>query len=92
MGPGFESQRDHNKVVSNGNLFCFMRFFNYILYLEKSHDQFYIGQTNNIEQRLQQHNSGYEKSTAPYRPYEMVWFKEQESRSAAIILERKLKI
>jgi putative endonuclease len=67
-----------------------MKFYNYILY-SKSHNQYYIGQTNNIEQRLHQHNNGYEKSTSPYRPYEMVWYKEQESRSAAIVLERKLK-
>jgi putative endonuclease len=29
----------------------------------------YVGMTNNIERRLEQHNRGYNRSTKPYKPY-----------------------
>ncbi len=67
-----------------------MKFFVYILYSEKF-DKFYIGQTNNVLSRLERHNSGSEKATYPYRPWEMIWFTEKNSRADAMTLELKLK-
>lgn len=32
----------------------------------------YIGSTNNVERRLQEHNSGSSLSTASYRPFEVL--------------------
>ncbi|MBK6820653.1 MAG: GIY-YIG nuclease family protein [Bacteroidetes bacterium] len=40
-------------------------FYVYILYADKF-DKFYIGQTNNIQVRVQRHNSGSEKATMPF--------------------------
>ncbi|MCF7741433.1 MAG: GIY-YIG nuclease family protein [Candidatus Marinimicrobia bacterium] len=34
----------------------------------KKNGRFYIGQTKDIEDRLQRHNAGHSKSTKPYRP------------------------
>jgi len=53
--------------------------------------RFYIGQTQNIENRLNRHNSRLEKSTSAYVPWELVLTISKENRSASIILEKKLK-
>jgi putative endonuclease len=67
-----------------------MSYFVYILYSE-NHDKYYIGQTNNIEERLKRHNAGSEKATRPYLPWKMIWSTEKISRSEAMLLEKKLK-
>ena len=67
-----------------------MDFFVYILYSEKF-DRFYIGQTNDIQERLRRHNSGYELATAPYKPWEMKLFIRKSSRKDSMALEKKLK-
>lgn len=65
-------------------------YFTYILYSKKA-SRYYIGQTQQIYNRLEQHNSGFVKSTKPYKPWEIVGFIEKSSRKEAIVLERKLK-
>jgi putative endonuclease len=65
-------------------------FYVYILYSQK-HDRFYIGQCNNINTRLEYHNGGSVRSTKAYAPWELVGFIVKQSRSEAMILERKLK-
>jgi putative endonuclease len=44
----------------------------YILQSEKN-GRFYIGHTNNLERRLQQHNAGQVKATAYMRPWRAVY-------------------
>jgi putative endonuclease len=44
-----------------------------------------------MESRLERHNKGYEKYTSKYRPWKIALIIEKNSRSEAIILERKLK-
>jgi putative endonuclease len=66
------------------------KFFVYILYSE-SGNRFYIGQTNNLTERLSRHNSGYEHSTKPYIPWRLVCFVEKSNRGEGVILEKKLK-
>lgn len=65
-------------------------FFVYILF-SKSRSRFYIGQTSAIEKRLEKHNAGEVKSTAPYRPWDLIGYLQKPSRSEAMILEKKLK-
>jgi len=67
-----------------------MKFFVYIIY-SKNFDRFYIGQTDDFPKRLTQHNTGFEKSTSPYKPWEQACLIEKPTRSEAIILEKKLK-
>jgi len=62
----------------------------YIIY-SPSADRFYIGQTQNFENRLERHNSGTETATKPFRPWELVLTLQKQTRSEAVILERKLK-
>ena len=62
----------------------------YIIQSEKT-NQIYIGQTNNLEDRLLRHNSNRNKWTKNKGPWVFIFHKEFETRSEAIILERKLK-
>ena len=62
----------------------------YILY-SFSLDQFYKGQTSELKNRLERHNSGYEEFTRKGLPWKLIWSTEKENRSQAIKLEKKLK-
>ena len=67
-----------------------MRYFVYILYSETA-NRYYKGQTGDLIQRLARHHAGREKSTAPYRPWKLIWYTEKPTRPAAMKLERYLK-
>ena len=67
-----------------------MMFYVYILY-SNTFNRFYIGQTSDVSARLQRHNSGYEKSTSPCAPWELMLSLEKPTRPEALKLERKLK-
>lgn len=67
-----------------------MQFFVYILYSD-AFDKYYVGQTNDIKDRLNRHNNGYEKSTSPFVPWKIIWFTEKLTRAEAVSLEKKLK-
>ena len=62
----------------------------YVLY-NIAFDRFYIGQTNNLVQRLSKHNKGEVRSTKAYIPWELVWHMSFETRSGSMGRERKLK-
>ena len=62
----------------------------YILFSPTS-NRFYIGQTADPADRLVRHNAGYELATKAYRPWQMMLILEKNSRSEAVVLERKLK-
>jgi putative endonuclease len=62
----------------------------YILYSEK-YDRYYVGQTDNLEIRLERHNAGTVKSTKAYTPWKIVHTEEFESRSDAVRREHEIK-
>jgi len=68
-----------------------MGLFTYIL--RCSDDSFYVGVTNNIDVRLQQHNSCINPScyTAKRVPVVLTWCKFFESNMEAIFFEKQLK-
>ena len=67
-----------------------MPFFVYVIQsIESGH--YYIGQTNDLAERLRRHNSGIETATARYAPWHLVWQAEKATRSEAVQLETKLK-
>ena len=47
--------------------------------------------TNNLERRLHEHKSGKNKTTEPYRPFELIYTEEHETRVEARIREKRLK-
>ena len=65
-------------------------YFVYILY-SASYDRYYVGHTDSIERRLEEHNTGKNKSTKPYVPWVLLGMVEKEDRPSACQLELKLK-
>ena len=53
--------------------------------------QFYIGQTDDIERRLGQHNAGQVRSTRTRRPFELVGCKPFPTRDEARYFEYEVK-
>jgi putative endonuclease len=64
----------------------------YILY-SSAFDKYYIGQTDDVERRLLEHNEISEKSyTSKYRPWTLsVIFEVGENRGLALRIEKHLK-
>ena len=69
-----------------GDLMWYM----YILYSEKI-DKYYVGYTDNLEKRLERHNSGWGRFTKPGIPWKIRYFEEYEQKSDAIKRERQIK-
>ena len=53
--------------------------------------RYYIGQTENLDERLKKHNEGKNLSTKHYLPWRLKWYRAYDTRSEAIRVERKLK-
>jgi len=51
----------------------------------------YVGLTNNFERRLDEHNSGQNKTTRTYKPYKLVLVEKFETRLEARLREKYLK-
>ncbi len=54
-------------------------------------DRFYVGMSQNVEKRLNEHNYGKTKSTKGYRPWEIVLIEEYLDRVTARKREKYLK-
>ena len=67
-----------------------MNCFVYIIY-SKSADLFYVGATNDVNRRIERHNSGVETFSKKYRPWQLVWFTKKPNKAEAFKLEKKLK-
>ena len=67
-----------------------MEYFVYILYSETT-DRYYVGQTQNLEQRLERHNSGRNKSTKSGIPWMIVHFETLSDRNSALAREKYIK-
>ena len=53
--------------------------------------RYYVGSTQNVENRLRKHNAGHSNSTKAYRPWRLVHTAEFETRSDAIHREYEIK-
>jgi len=51
----------------------------------------YVGLSNDVERRLNEHNSGYNKTTKPYAPFILIYQKEYPTRQEARKAEKYLK-
>ncbi len=63
----------------------------YILQSIKFSDQNYIGQTDDVSQRLYVHNTGGSSHTAKYKPWELISSISFETKEKAIEFERCFK-
>lgn len=66
-----------------------MIYFVYIL--RNENNQIYIGQTNNIDDRLRRHNSNYQKYTKNKGPWTLLYREEFATRAEAMLREKHLK-
>ena len=65
----------------------------YYAYVLKSieHDYYYKGHCQNLDKRLQQHNSGMTESIRPYIPFKVIYSEEFETETEAIVREKYFK-
>jgi putative endonuclease len=90
----------HFFEINNLNIKCFqvylikntMKFY-FVYILKCSDDSFYIGITNNIERRLEEHYSSKNKFAYTYsrRPLKLVWVEKFTNPDEAIFREKQLK-
>jgi len=64
--------------------------FAYILFSE-TRSGYYIGQTNNVNKRLERHNKGIIPSSKGGIPWKLILQIEVSNRSEAMLLEKKIK-
>jgi len=62
----------------------------YILKSEKDHS-LYFGSTENVKQRLAEHNSGKAKYSSTKRPFKLIWFCAFPNKTQALTFEKYLK-
>jgi putative endonuclease len=65
----------------------------YFVYLlqSKKDNNYYIGQTDNIEKRFKFHNEGKVKSTQSRRPFVLIGYEEYKTRNEVRYREYELK-
>jgi putative endonuclease len=56
-----------------------------------SRNYIYVGMTDNLERRIAEHQSGRSKTTAPYRPFTLIFTEEQPDRKSARLREKYFK-
>ena len=67
-----------------------MFYYTYVL-TSKIDNGFYVGWTDNIDRRINKHNSGKVKSTKARRPFQLVYYEACRSKQKAIKREKQLK-
>ncbi|MBI3331581.1 GIY-YIG nuclease family protein [Candidatus Peregrinibacteria bacterium] len=63
----------------------------YVLQSLKDPKYFYKGSTNNLRRRFREHNIGKMFSSAPYRPYRLVYYEAYTSEHGARMREAAVK-
>ena len=71
--------------LTNNNMFSV-----YILY-SRTKSKYYVGQTNDLQDRLNRHNSAQVTSTKYGLPWEVVYTIQFSTRAEAMFLESKIK-
>ena len=62
----------------------------YIIQGQKN-DRYYVGYTDNLEDRLRHHNSGATRSTKIGRPWKVVYYEACQDKRVAWLRERQIK-
>jgi putative endonuclease len=65
-------------------------FYVYVL-RSKTDEKLYVGYTNDLRRRFQEHNSGFNRSTKARRPFELIYYEAYKSVVDAKDRERNLK-
>jgi putative endonuclease len=67
-----------------------MSYFVYILQSEKDH-RYYIGSTSHVQNRINYHNSGRQRSTRYRIPFKLVYQEELPTKTEALKREKQIK-
>ena len=67
-----------------------MPFYVYIIQSQKD-GTYYVGSTQNIEERLERHNEGRSKYTKAKRPWDLLYLEKHPDRSTAAKREIQIK-
>jgi len=67
-----------------------MNYYTYIIE-SKTSGKLYIGHTSHLEKRIKRHNDGGSLYTRNRGPWKLIFSKESQTRSEAVLLEKKLK-
>ena len=62
----------------------------YILKSRKN-ERHYVGCSSDVSKRLKQHNQCESKSTAPHRPYDLIYSERYRDQKSAFSRERQIK-
>ncbi|MFI5195617.1 MAG: GIY-YIG nuclease family protein [Chitinophagales bacterium] len=65
-------------------------YYTYVIY-SLSRTYIYVGITSDIKRRFAEHQNGKNKTTKPYRPYEILLVEEYSNRPDARVREKYLK-
>lgn len=65
-------------------------FYTYVL-KSREKNYIYVGLTNNLERRIKEHNSGKQKTTRSYAPFDLIHSEELKTRLKARDREKYLK-
>jgi putative endonuclease len=63
----------------------------FIYYIAKKSSRYYVGQTQNIEKRLERHNKSLVKSTKSGVSWDLVATIDVANRSEVLLLEKRIK-
>jgi len=64
----------------------------YVYFIKSIKDnRFYVGYTNDLRRRFEDHNNGKSKYTKNFRPWKLVYYEAYETESLAKNRENKLK-
>ncbi len=91
---GFDSHLRYKKSHFHSmNLGFFYLLQMFTVYALKSIERnyIYVGLTNNLDRRVAEHNKGYNKTTKPYLPFQLIYTKSFPTRPEARIHEKYLK-
>ncbi|MBN2273652.1 MAG: GIY-YIG nuclease family protein [Bacteroidales bacterium] len=56
-----------------------------------THNYIYVGITDNLLRRVDQHQKGYNRTTKPYRPFILIYFEKADDRKHARSREKHFK-
>ena len=89
-GRRFDSDILHFRLFEKIQTAFFMSYYVYILYSEMI-DQFYVGHTSDLENRLYRHTNSGSKATKKASDWKIVYTQQFESKAAAYQREVQIK-
>jgi putative endonuclease len=65
----------------------------YVYLLQSAKDnELYVGVTEDLRRRLREHQTGRSPSTAPRRPFRLVYYEAYAAKEDAVLREKRLKL